>query len=286
MLIEPDSPLRRLPVNLPPRFAQFCDAVRLTSEMADLAYTSLYQTLLLKYPPGVSAMASFAEPFLLAWSVVDSAFRLYKLIESFPIKGKKHSPEYRTYEQLMGDVEELRNAVQHMDGDIGATSTSGKVVWGILTWLRPCPPNAVHSCILISGALMGGGKYQPVVPAGMTIREPLDHISLTLDATRVDLTQTMEALTRLIKIFELSLRESFKNLPVTAMGDMFLALYFIFNADGTVTMPATHQNNSTGEAGDEASEKSKSCGESQNGPNDNTGSEPTKLPRSEDFLAG
>jgi hypothetical protein len=41
VLIREDSPLRRLPMNLNPKHAQFCDGLRFTTEMVDKAYQEL-----------------------------------------------------------------------------------------------------------------------------------------------------------------------------------------------------------------------------------------------------
>jgi len=41
MLIGDNSPLRRLPANLNPKQTQFCDGLRFTVEMADIAYQQL-----------------------------------------------------------------------------------------------------------------------------------------------------------------------------------------------------------------------------------------------------
>src|SRR5438034_7730738 len=107
MLINENSPLRRLPKDLNPKQAQFCDGVRFTAEMADLAY----QQLLTNLPP-VSGLdsknmrVSAAPPFLFAWSIIDSAHRLRGLVQNFPKLAKKNqSPAFRNFVEKAEAVE-------------------------------------------------------------------------------------------------------------------------------------------------------------------------------------
>jgi hypothetical protein len=78
MILAPESPLKRLP-KLNPRQGMFFDAIRLTIEMADFAMERLYANLVRMTSLGSASggPVSFAvEPFLDAWSVVDSIHRL------------------------------------------------------------------------------------------------------------------------------------------------------------------------------------------------------------------
>ncbi len=118
MLIKDNSPLRRLPTNLNPKQAQFCDGVRFSAEMADLAYEQLCGYLLPLSGSGPSvARISAVGPFLFAWSIIDSTHRLHGLVSNFPnLARKNQSPEFRNFVEKAESVEKLRNAVQRRPG--------------------------------------------------------------------------------------------------------------------------------------------------------------------------
>jgi hypothetical protein len=168
MLIKETSPLRRPPCNLNPEQAQFCDGVRFSVEMADYSYEQL-RSCLLPLSGQTENLTLFAvPPFLFAWSLIDSAHRLRGLVENFPNLAKKNqAPEFRNYLEKAAAVETLRNAVQHMHSDIQNSAEPGRVVWGTLTWVSPKPTGVVYTCLLAPGAMMPGGHYTPINPAGL-----------------------------------------------------------------------------------------------------------------------
>jgi len=122
-------------------------------------------------------------------------------VENFPNLAKKsQSPEFRNFLEKADSIETLRNAVQHMDKNIHTSAEAGGAVWGTLTWVSPKPQGVVYTCLLVSGAMMPGAKYSPIIPAGLTIKEPLDHVTLTAGKVSVNLTEVMEALARLVSV--------------------------------------------------------------------------------------
>jgi hypothetical protein len=226
MLIGDDSPLLRLPVKLNPKQAQFCDGLRFTAEMADIAYNDLVAHLL---PLSGSAEAeiriSAARPFLCAWSIVDSAHRLRGLVENFPNLGKKNqSPEFRSFLEKAEGVEKLRNAVQHMASDIHTSAEAGKSVWGTLTWLNRQSQSTIYTCLLVPGAMMPGGNYKAINPAGLTLTSPLDHVTLTVDEVAVNLSEVMKSLAKLVQVIENGLKGAFDAFPDRAGSDLLIAL--------------------------------------------------------------
>ena len=236
MLIDEDSPLRRLPANLNPKQAQFCDAVRFTAEMADHAYIDLLGHLLALLPTDSNNVRlSATAPFLFAWSIVDSAHRLQGLVENFPnLAGKKQSLEFRRFLEKAEGVETLRNAVQHMDSEIHKSHDAGKAVWGTLSWLRPAPQGVVYTCLLVSGAMMPGGKHTPINPAGVSIKEPLEQVTLTVGDVAVNLSEVMDALGNLVYAIEGCLAEAFEASPKRAGSDMFIALAMVPGPNDTM----------------------------------------------------
>ena len=240
MLISDNSPLRRLPANLNPQQTQFCDGLRFAVQMADIADQQLTAHLI-PFSGGQSGdiRVSAASPFLFAWSIIDSAHRLRGLVENFPNLAKKNqSPEFRNYLEKAVSVETLRNAVQHMDKNIPTSAEAGEAVWGTLTWVSPKPQGVVYTCLLVSGAMMPGAKYSPLIPAGLTIREPLDHVTLTAGKVSVNLTEVMEALARLVGVIEDALKQAFSVFPDRAGSDMWIALAGHLGPNNTWVIPA------------------------------------------------
>src|SRR6266571_8401258 len=112
MLIKENSPFRRLPANLVPKTAQFCDGMRYAAEMADFAYEQLNTCLKpLSNGPSENPIVSASPAFLFAWSIIDSVHRFRGLIENFSSIAKKNqSPEFRNFLDKAEAVEILRHA--------------------------------------------------------------------------------------------------------------------------------------------------------------------------------
>ncbi|MCI0620235.1 MAG: hypothetical protein L0387_00920 [Acidobacteria bacterium] len=146
-------------------------------------------------------------------------------MENFPNLAKKgQSPEFRNFVEKAEAVEELRNAVQHMDSEIHKSAEAGNAVWGTLTWVRPTPEGTIYTCLLVSGAIMAGGKWSPINPAGLTVTGLLDHVTLTLRDVSVNLSDVMSSLARLVERIEGSLMEAFEAFPDRAGSDLWIAL--------------------------------------------------------------
>jgi len=77
---------------------------------------------------------------------------------------------------------------------------------------------------LVSGAMMPGGKYTPINPAGLAVRGPLDHVTLTVGDVAVNLSDVLSALASLVECIEGRLAEAFKTFPDRAGSDMWIAL--------------------------------------------------------------
>ena len=229
-------------MNLNPKHAQFCDGLRFTTEMVDKAYQELVINLLPLSGPGSEEFrVSAAGPFLFAWSIVDGAHRLRGLVENFPsLSEKGQSPEFRDLLDKAEVVEKLRNIVQHMDSEIHRSVEAGKAVWGILRWVNRPSQSTVSTCMLVSGAMMPEGNHNALNPAvGLTLAPgQLDHVTLTVGAVTVNLSDLMRSLGRLVEAIENGLREAFKVFPDRSGSDMWIALAGEVGASNTVVFPA------------------------------------------------
>ena len=203
--------------------------------MADVSYSELVTGLSeLSHPDEIDVSRDFAvKPFLHAWSIVDSAYRLYGLVKAFPNLDKKNqAPEYRIYEAKIVAVRELRNAIQHMPDDI--RKTAEKNVWGVLTWVKPMPFGGL-SCVLVSGATVFNTSYTVINPAGMIVRTPVGHVTLTVADRVVNLTALMDAMSKLISGLEGGLEQAYASSLGRASADLLLS--FAFNAAPNAAQP-------------------------------------------------
>jgi hypothetical protein len=237
MVIEENSPLRRLPTNLNPRQSQFFDGIRFTVEMADLAYERLKDHLLTLAGPGVNQPRILAPlPFLYAWSIIDSIHRLRGLVDNLPgLARRNQSPEFRNFTEKAQTVEQFRNAVQHMDTEIPRSAEAGKAVWGTLSWLRGDANQPIlYTCMLVGGAMMPGGRHTFINPAGLPFAPPIDHVTLTLAEVPVSLTDLLSSSARLVRGLEMSLAAAFEQFPDRARSDLLIALAVQPEADAEV----------------------------------------------------
>jgi hypothetical protein len=247
VLINENSPLRRLPNNLKARQAQFFDAIRFAAETVDLAYQGLLAHLLTLAGPDVTnPQVSASVAFLYAWSMVDSAHRLHGLIENLPGLAKKNqSPEFRKFSEKADSVEKLRNVVQHMETEIYKSAEAGKAVWGTLSWLRATRPGeTIYTCLLVSGAMMPGGSHQFINPAGLQIKMPIDHVTLTQGGTSVNLTEVVDAIAAIIRLLEKALEKEFAQFPERAGSDMIIAMAFQPGSTKPITPVAADEQTS------------------------------------------
>jgi hypothetical protein len=98
-------------------------------------------------------------------------------------------------------------------------------VWGTLSWVSQTPCNTVYTQLLLAGTMMPGGKYKPVMPVGLKITAPLDHLTLRLGDVSVNLSELMNSLARLVGVIENGLTDAFSDhekFPKTFGSDFFL----------------------------------------------------------------
>jgi len=118
VMLSAESPLRRLPVDLPRRQVMFTDALRLSAEMAALSFRNLEDLLkalvVEKRPDGVKGVA--VEAIVLAYGVVDAANRFREVLRSFP--GLKQNAVFQLFIRQTAAVESLRDVIQHLNREL------------------------------------------------------------------------------------------------------------------------------------------------------------------------
>ncbi len=210
-MLSADSPLRRLPVNMPRRRVMFTDALRLSAEMAALSLLKLtdhLKTLVVeKECDGIKGVA--VEAIVHAYGVVDAANRFRVVLRSFP--GLKQTAVFQLFIRQTAAVESLRNIIQHLSGELHSIGEEQSAPLGTIAWLGPSPNEGSPPTAWI---LQPGSFYRGQVTFGpmmdLEARIPLGEICqvhLVTSGVRVDLSDVVERIRIMITSLEPSLRE-------------------------------------------------------------------------------
>lgn len=196
VILRPDSPLRKIPVALERKQAFFLEGIRVSLEIIEQAHSRLQDTLLaltnglLREEQSQSVVLTSAISD--AWLVIDSFHRLADLAEHIPnVIRRSQIPFFHNLIRANNEVNELRNVVQHLPGQIHKMAVSPNwSVWGVLSWA--VPPDAegrnVYSCSYFCGKFTEGQR--PLInPLGRPIRRPVGLITLTQESVAVSISE-------------------------------------------------------------------------------------------------
>ena len=209
-IISDESPFRRMPVDMPRRRILYLDALRLSAEMAALAFDGLH-TLLLglcerrEDPSGDRAVRAILD----AYSVIDAVHRFRQLLQVTP--GLKHDAAYELFMRQTKGVKELRNIVQHLNREVDRIAQEGWAALGTLVWLGPSavsdgPPT---SYILQAGTFYAGQwTHGPLVDTYSSLTDgEISDITLATAGCRVNLSIIMDKLRSIIRSLERPLED-------------------------------------------------------------------------------
>jgi len=115
VLVPKDSPLRKVPMSVPPKNVLFADGVRYSLEIADVSYSRLLSST--ERLSGLDRESSEMQPDIVcavadAWLFVDSLHRLRELVQALPGL-KQKDPEVQVFLRGTRHMEDLRHTVQH-----------------------------------------------------------------------------------------------------------------------------------------------------------------------------
>lgn len=154
--------------------------------MARISYRRLQSTLVAEQSVDRAAEAS-----LDAWALVDTLNRLRVLISHLPGLRTK-SPGAQLIVRALKPIQDLRNAVQHMDGEIGPLSATSLPLWGAIAWVQRKDDELV-SRTLLAGVWLDPMNARMNVPAitpfGKEIESPVGPIELTAAGTTISLSE-------------------------------------------------------------------------------------------------
>jgi hypothetical protein len=137
MIVESDSPLRRVPSTLPRHQALFLDGIRFCVEIMDLAYERLYNTaVVMTLQPANMNPRAHASVLMDSWSMIDSVHRLRALLRQMPgaAQSAKSSPKLHVFLRRTEQVEAMWHHVQHLDQEVQAIAARGEPVLGVVRW--------------------------------------------------------------------------------------------------------------------------------------------------------
>lgn len=128
---------------------------------------------------------------LYAWSLIDITNRLRVLVRQTP--GLKQNAPVQSFLKATEHVETLRHFVQHLDGEGQKLAETGWPIWGSLSWIRASfemlEKGRCEVEVYVPGPLAKSKGYPAVNPLGKEIRAPVDHISLSVPGTTVNLSE-------------------------------------------------------------------------------------------------
>lgn len=213
-MISDESPFRSLSRDIPRRQILQLDGLRLSAEMAWLAYESLQNLLIELSKEDRGPLGDRVVRGLLhAYSVIDSGHRFRELLQHF--RGLEHNAVYEIFMRGTKDVEPLRHIVQHLRGNVDRIAEEGLAALGTLTWLGPSavPGGPPTSGILQPGTFYGKQlTYGPVIDLESSLSEhSIADISLATAGSKVNLSKLVERLQGFVKGLEPSLEEHVRN---------------------------------------------------------------------------
>ena len=213
-MLRDGSPLHGLPGRLPRKQVLYFDALRTSLEMAEIAYQRLQCVLMADDDP-----ARMPRALLDAWSLIDILNRVRVLVRTMPGL-KQNAPPVQALLRKTADVEVLRNAVQHLYGEIERMSSTTQPVWGSLSWVRYQEEGVIDVCLLLSGTLAAGHRAPLVNPWGKLVHVPVGMVTLTAAEKDVCLSDLMDALTTFTACLEHAAGEAFAALPSGSVNEL------------------------------------------------------------------
>ena len=220
-VVASESPLRRMPVDMPRRQILYLDALRLSAEMAGAAFDRLH-ALLAEITADRdarlagdgehqgSSQAQNAVPAMLdAYSIIDSIHRFRELLQVAP--GLKHNAPFELFMRQTKDVRELRHIVQHLNREVDRIAREGWAALGTLTWLGPSavPDGPPSSYIMQAGTFYAGQwTHGPMIDTySSLLKGEIRDIAVLTAGLKVNLSQVIDNLRSIIRSLEGPLEE-------------------------------------------------------------------------------
>jgi hypothetical protein len=141
-----------------------------------------------------------------AWSIIDSLYRIRRLLEDMP-NLKQKSPELQLFYRKTDCLKSLRDSIQHLDDQISKYATDKTPAWGRLSWAYPINEYRYKVCMIAPGDVQPDLKLCPS-HYGKKMRRPIDFITLT-GKEEACLTDMVDALEKLVPWLNTMLEQNF-----------------------------------------------------------------------------
>lgn len=187
--------------------ALFHDGVYYSVKMTFKTYNDLVERLheLAKFQ--FQDPTSFAECSITdAWSIIDSLYRLRKLLEGTPDL-KQKSPQLQLFYRQTKTLKNLRDSFQHLDEYLHKYVPYKIPAWGRLSWIYPVGQNRYKACMIAPGDIQPDWKLMPS-HMGKKMRSSVDFITLTT-SNSICITHMIDALEALIPWLNAQLDNNF-----------------------------------------------------------------------------
>lgn len=208
VIIQPKSPLRRIPASFNVRQRAFFDGIVYSIEIADMSYRRLRETLwsISQRVDVDGDVSKYVHAVADAWLVIDSLNRLRSLCKAVPLLAEKGY--CRSLVQALHAVKGLRNNVQHLDGRIDTIISKKQPVWGALSWaiITDNPPITAKLHTLVAGSFRPGEHELPYV-GNRQFLLPIDAITLKAGGDALVLSDLMLATTEFAALAESDLAQ-------------------------------------------------------------------------------
>lgn len=189
------------------------DGIETSLSMAQIAYSRLLHAAELYSQSSASGRPSFDvrnHVLLDVWSLIDVINRLRVLVQQ--TTGLTQNEFVTSFLRSTARVEDLRNFVQHLDGETANVADSGWPIWGSLSWVWTTPEmqkeDEFELVLVVPGPLAQSSGYPVVNPAGKEIEVPIDHISLSVVNGIVNLSEVFRACMLFRRRFEAALEQA------------------------------------------------------------------------------
>lgn len=174
----------------------FYDGIYFSIQMIRFIYNNLVNKLLTlsefkAKDPNILAQSAISD----AWSIVDSLYRLRKLLEDTPGL-KQNLPPLKLFYQKTKGLKDLRDSIQHLDETIEKYVSYKIPALGRLFWICPVNNRRYKACMIVPGDFAPGWNLMPS-RMGEKMRSPVDFISLATNNI-VCLTHMIDALEQLM----------------------------------------------------------------------------------------
>jgi len=159
------------------------------------------------------------------WSMVDIASRSSDLLRGWPGVKRRSWPQIEAFLRSTNRVGNLRNAIQHLTGELHEFDRPEYTAWGSLEWLARSTTDRdkYRTYKLLGGSLRGGGEYGLLTTIPENPSDEVNHVVLRFRENRLNLT----ALAQLTHELQIALQPLFQDLhrahPATSRPVIFHA---------------------------------------------------------------